>query len=143
MTAKLSTRDTREGLQVLLAGVHQAAVLTLRAATDAAVKSVKGTTLYKDQSGETRRSAEAQINGLSGFVQSGGATRFLENGTKPATEMRTVPMMVNGARIFRRFVHPGTEARPFMAEATKAGQEAADYAAEFYTDYAIGKANAR
>jgi hypothetical protein len=142
---KIDVRQTVAGLELLAAGIHQAAHLALRAAMDVAVASAKGTTLYKDRSGETRKSVHAEMVGpMRGFVEAKGASRFLENGTPPheivARKAQALRFVVNGETIFRRMVrHPGTAERPFMRIARDEAQKAADYAAEFYVDFAMRK----
>lgn len=136
---------TKAGLDLLLAGIHQAAVLAVRAAVDAAEESARGTTLFNDATGETRRSIRGEVDGLEGFVTAGGAAGFLENGTPPhripTSGYATLAFEVNGEKVFASWVdHPGTAERPFMAEAQKVGQQALEYGLEFFVDYALQKA---
>ena len=134
----------RASLNDLRAGLHQAATLALRAAVEAAEKSAKGTTLWKDRTGGTRASIKATVLGDRGFVVAGGASHFLEYGTKAHIIMgRPILRFVSyGTTYFRRMVHhPGTKALYFMEEAKRLGQQTADYGAEYFVSYAIQKAN--
>jgi len=136
---------TLRGLETLDAGVHQAIELTIRAAVEAAKASAKGTDKFKDRTGETRGSIHGEALGLNGFVQAGGAARFLEFGTPPhiirARNASALRFVQNGRVVFRKWVrHPGTRERPFMREAQAHGEIAAEYRAEEYINYAIARA---
>ena len=120
---RVDGRGAREGLRDLQAGLHQAAALALRATVDAAAQSARQTTLFNDKTGETRGSVTAETVGDSGSVEAGGAAVFLENGTAPHVN------------------HPGTAARPFMAQAAQVGMDVADYSFEFFLNYAISRSN--
>lgn len=133
----------REGLELLQAGFIQAAALAMRAGVAAAEASAKGTTLWKDRSHETRDSIRGSVQGAArGFLTAGGASRLLENGTRPHI-IRGKPVLrfvVNGQVLFRRFVkHPGTAERPFLAEARRVGEQALEYGAEFFVGEAIAR----
>ncbi len=143
-TARVQATKFRSGLELLRAGIHQAATLTLRSAVAATVESAKGTKQFKDASGGTRASVHGEVFGLRGFVSSCGATRFIENGTRPhliTASGKALRFVVNGTVLFRRFVkHPGTKPRPFMREARERGIIAAEYGAEIYVGAAIRNA---
>jgi len=142
--ARVDGARFRSGLELLQAGIHQAAVLTLRSAVTAATDSAKGTKLFKDGSGVTRGSIHGEVFGLRGFVTAGGATRFLEYGTRPhiiEAHGSALRFVVNGTVLFRKSVkHPGTKPRPFMAEARERGMIAAEYGAEVFVSAAIRNA---
>jgi hypothetical protein len=141
---RVDGRGAREGLRDLQAGLHQAAALALRATVDAAAQSARQTTLFNDKTGETRGSVTAETVGDSGSVEAGGAAVFLENGTAPHEIWGnpTLAFQVNGATIFAAHVnHPGTAARPFMAQAAQVGMDVADYSFEFFLNYAISRSN--
>lgn len=137
---------TRSGLANLKAGIRQAAGLTLDAAIEAAKASAKSTTLWKDQSGTTRSSIRSERTGLRGFVEAGGAAKFLEEGTKPhliVAHGKALRFVVEGNVLFRKWVrHPGTAPRPFMREARQRGETAAEWAAEIYVNSAIQRVRA-
>ena len=136
----IDTRAAREGLRLLAAGIVNAAAQAMRVAVAAAEKSAKSTTLWNDQSGETRGSIKGEVESYSrGFVSAGGASVFLENGTKAASVARTVPMRINGALIFRHFKHPGIKARPFMAEARVVGEATLEAALTQFINAAIAR----
>jgi len=144
MTVTADTAQARDALRTLGAGLVQASQFALRSAVDAAKSSAIGTSLWRDRTGDTRRSITSGVTSGSGFVQAGGASRFLEFGTRAhEIEGRRGGMLrfqMNGATMFRRRVwHPGTAPRPFMADASERGQIAADYGAEYFAEYAIGR----
>lgn len=147
MTAYVDSKAAREALSELGAGIQQAASLALKAAVKASEESVRGTSLYRDRTGATRASLTSAVSGLTGSVSSGKSTRFLEFGTRPhVIEARGGGMLrfvMSGQVMFRRRVqHPGTSPRPFMQVAQAIGWQAADYAGEFYADFAIHRYNA-
>lgn len=133
---------TVESLEILRAGFVQAVELAGRAAVKATEKAAKGTTLFKDRSGDTRESIKGEWQGarVGGFVRAGKAAGFLENGTK-AHVIRgnpTLRFVSGGAVIFRRMVrHPGTSPRPFMHEAREIGATAAAYYAALFVGEAV------
>lgn len=142
----------RRQLQNLSSGIYDAATHTVGAATDAATKSARATTLFDDKSGKTRQSILGDVMlvgrvGLRGIVEAGGAARFLENGTV-AHEIRAkgggmLRFVMSGTVIYRRMVqHPGTAARPFMAQAKQAGIDVIDYAGEYFVGAAVQQFNA-
>lgn len=145
MTCTVHTEAFRASLETLHAGIVQAAGLALRAAEGAAEADAKATTLFRDRTGDTRRSIRGQVFGMAGRLEVRGAGKLLEYGTvahviapKRASALRFV---VNGTAIFRRLVHhPGTKPRPFMHIARDRGQLVADYAIEEYANYAIQRA---
>jgi hypothetical protein len=144
MNFRIETRKTVASLEMLQAGVVQAIGLTMRSAIKAAEDSAKGTTLWKDRSGETRASIKGVYLGVAqgGFVTAGGASKFLENGTPPHV-IRGKPILrfeVAGQVFYRRVVrHPGTAERPFMAEARRVGEQAALYGADVFIGAAIAR----
>jgi hypothetical protein len=147
VTATVHGERTRAGLQLLKAGIHQAAELTVRAAVVAAHQSAKGTARFKDQTGGTRGSIRGSADGLQGFVEARGAARFLEEGTQPhllGTVGKLLRFTTEGQVLYRRYtgwIHPGTAARPFMHEARERGLQAAEWGAELYVNAAIQRAH--
>jgi hypothetical protein len=97
--------------------IKDASIKAVRAATVDAANSAKATTLFSDQTGDTRASIQAvfQLAGSNpfGVVQAGGASVFLENGT-----------------VFM-------EARPFMTEAREFGERSLQYYADLYVNEAV------
>jgi hypothetical protein len=139
---QVDSSKTRSGLRNLKAGLHQAAVLTLRAGLAAAESSAKGSTLFHDRSGATRASIHASgVIGLRGFVEARGAMLLLESGTRAHTiraRGQTLRFVSNGVTIYRRAVrHPGTKSRPVMATARRAAEQAIWYGSELYVGHAI------
>lgn len=133
---------TKRSLEFLKAGIRQAEILALRSAVKVTEDAAKGTNLFRDVTGGTRRSIHGTVFGLTGTVTAGGAAQFIENGTKPhiiaARNAQTLRFVVNGSVIFRRTVHhPGTSGRPFMHQARERGAIAATYAAEYFVEAAI------
>jgi hypothetical protein len=144
MKISVDGSKTLAGLELLEAGFIQAVGLTLRAGIDAAEKSAKETTLFKDKSGDTRASIKGVLEGFSrGFVSAGGAAKFLDGGTRAHVihGNPTLRFVVNGQVFFRSFVHhPGTAERPFMREARRVGEQAMDYGAAYFVGEAIRRA---
>jgi hypothetical protein len=135
---------TKRDLEMLRAGIHQAASLALRSLVEATAAEAKSTTLFKDQSGATRSSIHGEVTepGRRGFVIAGGASKFLENGTRPHTitarNATVLRFVVNGQTVFRRTVHhPGTAELPFMHQALARAEMMAPYAFEEFINYAI------
>jgi hypothetical protein len=142
LSVTIHTEAARRELLNGLIAIDEAARIALGFAVKAAERSVLGTTLYQNASGKTRGSVKTGVEGLSGFVQSGGATAFLENGTRPheivARRAKALHFRINGADVFARKVnHPGTAPRPFMRVAWAVGQETADLQAEHFVSLAI------
>ena len=143
----VETEKTRAGLEMLQAGIIQAVGLTGAAAVADTVKAAKGTVLWRDRTGKTRDAIVGEWQGSSrrGFVRAGGASVFLENGTR-AHEIWGRPMLrfvVNGTVMYRRMVkHPGTQPRPFMKEARAIGERAAQFYGERFVSAAIRRARA-
>lgn len=142
----IDTREARDALVTLKGGVRNAMSLAMHAAVEAATHSAKSTTLYKDRTGDTRKSLVGESFALSGTVTGRNATIFLENGTRPhiieARNAKMLRFVINGAVFFRRRVfHPGTEARPFMTIARDLGEQTLDYGASFFVDHAIARYN--
>jgi hypothetical protein len=138
---------TIAGLRRLSAGIQDAARLILAAAVEATVSSAKATKAFTDRRSNdgTRSTIKGTVAGNFGRVRAEGAAVFLENGTKAHTiTARNGGMLrffVNGQALFRRSVrHPGTRARPFMAEAARHGDRVIEYAAEIYISEAIARA---
>lgn len=145
MRVLVEVASTLRGLADLEAGVVQAVGLTGQEAVKATVKAARGTTLFRDRSGETRSTivGEWQGNARRGFVRAGGVARFLDGGTRPH-EIWGRPFLrfvVNGETFVRRMVkHPGTRPRPFMREAREVGERAARYFGERFVGAAIRRA---
>lgn len=126
----------RASLLRLKEAVRAAIGQTLRLAVDEAYESAKGTDLFKDQTGGTRRSIKKRLRGLSGMVSAAGAAVLLERGTRAHTH--TLRFLVGGEVLYRKMVkHPGTAPRPFMTEARRKGQEAVEYGAKYFIGAAI------
>lgn len=145
MSAKVDGHRTINGLRRLSAGIHLAAQRTVASAVLAAEQSAKTTTLFHDQSGETRRSIKGSVWLNSGKVVARGAAMVLENGTKAhdivSRNGGRLRFYVNGQAVFRRSVrHPGTSARPFMAQALFHAEHVVNYAAQIYVNEAIARA---
>jgi hypothetical protein len=138
MNVIVRANPTLRGIHILESEVVAAITAGIHAGVTAAEESAKDTTLWHDQSGETRKSIRGEVtSGTSGFVEAGGASGYLQNGTRPASAVRTAAMLINGEVLFRRFKHPGIAARPFMTEARERGAEAAAKAVELYIGEAI------
>lgn len=140
--AEVSTQATRSSLELLSAGIVQAAELAMRAGVRAAEDSAKGTTLWKDRRPLTRSTIHGEVHGTRGILKAGGAAHFLEWGTSPhiitAKHAKALRFVVGGEVIFRQSVsHPGTKPRPFMREAAQRGEQALDYGADVYVSHAI------
>lgn len=144
MSVKIDATAFKASILDLTIDVAYAAVLAVKAAVDAAEASAKGTRLYTDGTGLLRQKTQ----GTTGSNFTGRLTadtkyaRFVESGTKPhviaAKGGGMLSFVANGGRRFARTVnHPGTTARPFMAEAAVVGQVTLEYAAESFISAAI------
>jgi hypothetical protein len=139
----VESAKTVAGLELLEAGVVQAIGLAMRSGIKAAEESAKSTTLFKDKSGETRRSIKGELTSFSsGFVSAGGASQFLENGTR-AHSIYGNPILrfqIAGQIFYRHMVnHPGTAERPFMAEARRVGEMTIAYGIDYFLGAAISR----
>lgn len=146
MTARASTEAARASLNLLHAGILQAQALAIRAAIAATVEEAKATTLWKDRSGDTRRSIHGEVFRTSGTVTAGGASRWLEDGTVPhlivARNAKALCFVTNGGVVFRKWVHhPGTKPTHFMERAARRGEQALDYGVSYYVGEAIRRAS--
>jgi hypothetical protein len=136
--ARIDTREARRGLQALAAGIVQAAGLAVRDGIKAAVENAKATTLWEDSGRPdgTRKSIRGERTSFNrGFLEAGGASRFLQNGTPAHWIGSAVKIRGIGWRFIK--MHPGTTARPFLDEARARGEWAMHAAAEYYVDEAI------
>lgn len=117
-------------------------------AVSATEQHAKSTRLFKDITGDTRRSIGSAVDGFSGRVFAfSKIARFLENGTRPhvitARNGGVLSFIQNGTRRFARSVnHPGTAPRPFMHEAGDHGEIVLDYAVDNYVDAAVARFSA-
>jgi hypothetical protein len=140
------TRGTRKGLAALDRKIQRAATQIVKAAVEVARKHAKTTDLWQDgKTRDTRKSIRGGMIGpYLGFVEAGGAAHFLEYGTTPHIIMakgRALRFEVAGQVLYRKWVsHPGTRPRPFMREASLAGEQAIPWAAEVYLSQAIQSA---
>lgn len=141
MSVAVDAGRTLEGLALLEARILRASTLAVAAGVEAAEKAAKGTVLWKDRTTNTRGTIHGDA--AAGFVTAGGASKFLENGTR-AHIIRgnpTLRFVVAGTVIYRHMVrHPGTKATHFMAEAAHIGEMAMVYAAEMLVGEAIQSA---
>jgi hypothetical protein len=144
MQVRIETAAARRALSNLNAGIRQATSLAMRAAVSAALYAAKATKLWKDRRPLTRNTIHGEAHDLTGFVEAGGASHFLEYGTAAHVIMArgtALRFSVNGRVLYRKWVnHPGTKPRPFMHEAAARGQQALDYGIEEYINYAISRA---
>jgi hypothetical protein len=126
---RVESRRLAEGLERLASAFVQASGAALREGVKVAEASAKGTSLFQDQSGGTRGSVRGEVETpTSGFVEAGGAARFLQDGTRAHTIVArgaALRFVVAGRVVFAKSVqHPGTSPRPFMTEARDAGERA-------------------
>jgi len=139
----------RSALMDLSIQIQNAMVTVVRESVAETEKHAKATTLWKDQTGKTRRSIAGRAQGaIYGEVKAAGAAKYLEHGTPPhVIEPKrggALRFVVAGRTVFaRRVQHPGTAERPFMQQARDHGQQVADYGAEFYVSSAIERYDAR
>jgi len=128
----------------LLDAIERAGKKSVPDGVKAAWTSAERTTLYRDRTGKTRRSLIGTWDDYKGKLRSGGATRWIENGTPPheiaARRAPTLKFQVNGQwRSPKSVQHRGTTARPFMAEASRVGERALEFSLEVNTNDAIGR----
>jgi len=135
---RIDATKTVASLRNMNGGIVQAAALILKSAIEDTVSRAKATTAWKDRSGETRKSIVGSRTGFgTGIVTAGGASRFLENGTRAhiieAKRAKALKFSVNGQMLFRRRVqHPGTKGAYFLTQARNAAQQDIAYAAEIF-----------
>jgi hypothetical protein len=125
------TTELRAELPRIFVALKDAARAALKDAAWEAHRSVRASTLFKDHTGNLRKTlkidepAEFTIRVRTGTKYAA----HVEEGTPPhmiaARRARSLAFMWHGHRVFRRFVqHPGTRARPFMANAARDGGQA-------------------
>ena len=149
MSVAVSHGRLFDQLRDLGAGIHNNVAQAIKVATDAAYQDAKGTTLFKDRTGDLRGSIAESTDGLTGKVWRGRKRYFgfVANGTAPhVIEGRNGGMLrfvVNGSVIFRRRVnHPGTAPRPFMQHAHDIGARTLDAVGERFVNAAVRRFNA-
>jgi hypothetical protein len=136
-------RAAIQSLHALRAAIDAAVIETERAVLDATTEHARRTTLFNDRTTVTRSSIRSVVTSFGeGFVEAGGAARYLEHGTRPheiwARNALALRFEISGTIFFRRMVrHPGTAPRPFMQEARDFGETVAAYGADFYLERAI------
>jgi len=122
-----------------LAGA-QALIAAVRDAED----SARNTTTWNDRRAldGTRRTIKGitSVDGFSlkGQLSAGGASRFLEFGTKahgPVKAKRLV-FRIGGTLIFAKWVR-GITARKFMREARRVGEQTMDHSVDYFFNRAI------
>ena len=141
MTASIEVDATEamKSIRLLRIGLERAYIEVGRSVLGAMRDDAKGTTLWKDQTGDTRKSIhDVQDTITEGFVEAGEASRYLEYGTPDHGPVRAKALRfeINGHVIFRRFVR-GITARPFMQHARDRGEITAEYATDYYLNEAI------
>lgn len=137
----VNEREANDSLRRVGKALQTAMVDSLKQVVDVAVSDAKATTLFKDGTGrggrlrnKTRRavvSAEhIQLRNDSPHA------KFIEGGTSPHrifpqggfSSRRFLRFKVAGSWVFARSVmHPGTAARPFMAEAAAYAESVAPF----------------
>ena len=143
MTVTIDAQAFKASMSDLVIDVQYAATLAIKAAVGAAEASAKGTRLYTDGTGLLRQKTQGTTSGITGKLTADTKyARFVESGTKPhviaAKGGGMLSFVAAGGRRFARSVnHPGTTARPFMAEAAVVGQVTLEYAAESFISDAI------
>ena len=146
MTAvRIDAQAFQQGFRDLAIDIAYAATQAIKAAVSAAEASARGTRLYNDVSGALRQNTRGETSGITGRLSANTKyARWVENGTKPhviaARGGGLLSFVANGQRVFaRRVNHPGTAARPFMAQAAVVGQTTLEYAAESFVGSAISR----
>ena len=124
--------------------LRPAAAQTMIAAVRDAEDSARNTTTWNDRRAldGTRRTIKGtpSVDGFSfrGELSAGGASRFLEWGTKahgPVTASHLV-FRIGGTLIFTKWVK-GIEPRKFMAEARRVGEQTMTYSVDYFFNKAI------
>ncbi len=138
----INSRACRESLNDLSAAIVNAGAQALRAAVKDAESSAKSTALFKDKTGDTRKSIDGTADGFSGRLVAKGAATFLENGTRPhvisGKRGGLLRFVMNGRTVFARSVHhPGTAERPFMTIARDLGEQSLEHTLDFLVTSAI------
>ncbi len=133
--AKIDSSAARQSIKRMMAGIEDAAHTSLVEAKNEMVRSAKGTKFFKDRTGRTRDSIHGQINGLSGFVECGGASGWLEFGTRPHYILpngKALRFVMNGQVMIRSYVfHPGTHPLRFIEMARNSAERTLNYLIEY------------
>lgn len=131
-------------LYELDARITEASVKALRGATKDGVDSAKATSLFKDQTGKTRKSIRSTVDDykVTSQIRAGGAASLLESGTGPheitAKGGGLLKFMINGQWVSKKSVnHQGTVARPFMTVAADIAERSLDYYSVMFVESAI------
>lgn len=131
MRATLDASDCLRSLEHARNAIHASAQQAVRDAGVAAYSSARTTTLFRDRTGELRGSLDLLDRGAFKMRLTTRAPHalFIEGGTRPhiieARNAQFLRFEVGGVVHFRRRVkHPGTQPRPFMANARMAGGQA-------------------
>lgn len=133
-------------LRDLGAGLQNNVSQAVRVATDAVYADAKGTTLFRDRTGELRGSIKESVDGHTGKVSRGRKAymSFVANGTRPHL-IAGNPFLSfewKGQRVFFRYVnHPGTAPRPFMQHAQDVGERIFRSVVDRFVDSAIRRFN--
>lgn len=133
-------------LNDLAAGLRNNMAQAVKVATDAAYQDAKGTTLFKDRTGDLRGSIGESVDGLRGKVFRGRKAYFgfVANGTRPH-RIEGNPFLSfvwKGVRVSFRYVnHPGTAPRPYMQHAYGVGERTLNAAGNQFADAAIRQFN--
>ncbi len=148
MSISVSHGNLFTQLRDLGAGLQNNVSQAIRIATDATYADAKGTTLFKDRSGDMRGSIGESVDGLSGKVWRGRKKYFgfVANGTRPhVIEGRSGGLLhfqVNGQWVRKRRVnHPGTAPRPFMQHAHDVGERTLAAVGDRFVDAAVRRFN--
>jgi|HubBroStandDraft_1064217.scaffolds.fasta_scaffold98275_3 hypothetical protein len=135
-------KQARRDLQMMRARLYVAIEMSVAAGVTAAANSAAASTLFKDQSGKTRKSIRGRVNGMRGRVVARGAMFFLVNGTRGhgPSHAKMLRFVVNGQAVYAKWVK-GITPRPIMSDAAQAGAAAMHLAAQHYVGEAIAHAN--
>ena len=130
MKAVFAPYKARVALKELGGAIRMAASIAIQQAGEIARAKAQSTVQYKDRTGKTRASVVFLKQGFHhGLLRSGGASHFLEEGTKPHVirpkGSGMLHFQIAGVWISTRHVnHPGTRARPFVRAARDFGEVA-------------------
>lgn len=131
MFVRVEATETLRGLRTLERRIEDVARIQLYEVARVALRAARGTTLFRDRTGELRGTLDIIDKGAywKRVIAPANHAKFIEGGTKAHVirpkRGRFLRFYVGDRAVYARAVHhPGTARRPFMATAAAAGGQA-------------------